>query len=205
MAGDFYIDDDSWTQYQLQKLDDFTKTLVLPNPTPAPASTPSPTATPAPSPNPSPTPFPSLDQVLSEAGVKDASPPAAPTPPARDDGKQPSSAFPSFDQVLAGAGITPTVPNPSKLAGEAGAVASENVAGQAFGGSAQDTPATDLSQFGDAQLTTEEAYAACGLAAAVRFAQRFGRNPTLREATNLAKEVGWTTAQGMGGSTPRRR
>jgi hypothetical protein len=59
----------------------------------------------------------------------------------------------------------------------------------------------DLSQFGDSQLTADEATAACGPAAAVRFAQRFGRNPTLREATDLAKSVGWTSAQGMAGLT----
>jgi len=57
----------------------------------------------------------------------------------------------------------------------------------------------DISQFGDSQLTSDEAYAACGPAAAVRFAQRFGRNPSLREATDLASSVGWTSAQGMAG------
>jgi soluble lytic murein transglycosylase-like protein len=57
----------------------------------------------------------------------------------------------------------------------------------------------DISQFGDPQLTNDEAYAACGPAAAVRFAQKFGRNPTLREATDLAASVGWTTGQGMAG------
>jgi soluble lytic murein transglycosylase-like protein/GNAT superfamily N-acetyltransferase len=56
-----------------------------------------------------------------------------------------------------------------------------------------------VSQFGDAQLSSDEAYSACGPAAAVRFAQMFGRNPTLREATDLAKTVGWTVAQGMAG------
>ena len=57
----------------------------------------------------------------------------------------------------------------------------------------------DISQFGDSQLSNDESYAACGPAAAVRFAQRFGRNPTLREAVDLAKEVGWSAAQGMAG------
>ena len=56
-----------------------------------------------------------------------------------------------------------------------------------------------LSQFGDKQLTNAEAYAACGPAAAVRFAEMFGRNPTLREAVDLAKGVGWTAANGMAG------
>jgi hypothetical protein len=59
--------------------------------------------------------------------------------------------------------------------------------------------APEVSQFGDSQLTADEAYAACGPAAAVRFAQRFGRNPTLREAVDLAKTVGWSTSQGMAG------
>jgi len=56
-----------------------------------------------------------------------------------------------------------------------------------------------LSQFGDRELNSAEAYAACGPAAAVRFAQMFGRNPTLREAVDLAKNVGWTADTGMAG------
>ena len=56
-----------------------------------------------------------------------------------------------------------------------------------------------ISQFGDKQLTAAEAYAACGPAAAVRFAQLYGRNPTLREATDLASSVGWTADSGMAG------
>ena len=55
------------------------------------------------------------------------------------------------------------------------------------------------SQFGDPQLSEAEAYSACGPAAAVRFAQAYGRNPTLREATDLAKGVGWSAANGMAG------
>jgi len=72
---------------------------------------------------------------------------------------------------------------------------------QALGGAVQavQQKVSDISQFGNPQLTNDEAYAACGPAAAVRFAQRFGRNPTLREATDLAKTVGWTSAQGMAG------
>ena len=57
----------------------------------------------------------------------------------------------------------------------------------------------EVSQFGDKQLTNQEAYAACGPAAAVRFAQKFGRNPTLREAVDLARTVGWSEGQGMAG------
>lgn len=59
--------------------------------------------------------------------------------------------------------------------------------------------AMQQSQFGDPELTTQEAYAACGPAAAVRFAQLYGRNPTLREAVDLASTVGWTESSGMAG------
>jgi hypothetical protein len=59
----------------------------------------------------------------------------------------------------------------------------------------------DISQFGDQQLTADEAYAACGPAAAVRFANVYGRNPTLREATDIAKQVGWNARDGMAGIT----
>jgi len=67
-----------------------------------------------------------------------------------------------------------------------------------IGGWAQGS-ADRTSQFGDQQLSADEAYAACGPAAAVRFAAAYGRNPTLREAVDLAKTVGWTSAQGMAG------
>jgi len=62
----------------------------------------------------------------------------------------------------------------------------------------------DISQFGSPELTADEAYAACGPAAAVRFASMYGRNPTLREATDLAKQVGWNSAQGMAGISSER-
>ena len=55
------------------------------------------------------------------------------------------------------------------------------------------------SQFGDPQLTAEEAYAACGPAAAVAFARANGQNPTLKQALELAKKVGWSAAGGMNG------
>jgi hypothetical protein len=72
--------------------------------------------------------------------------------------------------------------------------------GGPVGGAAGTQPTIrDISQFGDAQLTAAEAQAACGPATAVRFAQRFGRNPTLREAIDLARSVGWTEQQGMAG------
>lgn len=60
-------------------------------------------------------------------------------------------------------------------------------------------PNVTPSQFGDPELTAEEAYAACGPAAAVAFARANGRNPTLAEALALAREVGWTAEGGMNG------
>jgi len=56
-----------------------------------------------------------------------------------------------------------------------------------------------ISQFADKQLTAAEAYAACGPAAAVRFATMMGRQPTLQEALGLARQVGWTPDSGMAG------
>lgn len=53
-------------------------------------------------------------------------------------------------------------------------------------------------QFGSG-LSSEDAYAACGPAAAIAFARKNGRNPTMAEAVNLAKQVGWTPGQGMAG------
>jgi soluble lytic murein transglycosylase-like protein len=47
-------------------------------------------------------------------------------------------------------------------------------------------------------LSSAEAMAACGPAAAIAFAQAYGRNPTAGEAIQLARSVGWSTA-GMKG------
>lgn len=55
------------------------------------------------------------------------------------------------------------------------------------------------SQFGDPALSTAEAYSACGPSAATAFARVNGRNPSLREAVDLAKSVGWTADAGMAG------
>lgn len=60
-------------------------------------------------------------------------------------------------------------------------------------------------QFGDPTLSRDEAYAACGPAAAVAFAASYGRNPTLREALDLAKTVGWTPEGGMNGIGNQKR
>lgn len=54
-------------------------------------------------------------------------------------------------------------------------------------------------QYTDKTLTAAEADSACGPAAAVAFARAYGRNPTLREAVDLAKEVGWNTTTGTAG------
>ena len=90
----------------------------------------------------------------------------------------------AFNEISAGPGLTPT----DQLG---------RVGDWAQGAALR--PATQISQFGNPQLSADEAYAACGPAAAVRFAQMYGRNPTLREATDLAATVGWTSSQGMAG------
>lgn len=48
-------------------------------------------------------------------------------------------------------------------------------------------------------LDDETAWAVCGPAAAIAFARRNGRNPTMREALGLAQQVGWTPQAGMAG------
>ena len=85
------------------------------------------------------------------------------------------------------------------------AAGSPQMVQQPGGGLAAPPTSGDISQFGDRQLTNAEAYAACGPAAAVRFAQRFGRNPTLREAVDIARTVGFDEQGGMNGLANQKR
>jgi len=48
-------------------------------------------------------------------------------------------------------------------------------------------------------LSSGDAMAFCGPAAALAFAQTYGRNPTVDEAKKLAQSVGWNPDQGMAG------
>jgi hypothetical protein len=48
-------------------------------------------------------------------------------------------------------------------------------------------------------LSSGDAMAFCGPAAAMAFAETFGRNPTVDEAKQLAAQVGWNPGQGMAG------
>jgi tape measure domain-containing protein len=57
-----------------------------------------------------------------------------------------------------------------------------------------------VDQLSLAGLSSDEAMAACGPAAAMAFAQAVGRNPTAQEAMAIAKQIGWTAGAGMGGS-----
>jgi hypothetical protein len=59
-------------------------------------------------------------------------------------------------------------------------------------------PAARTSQF-DLGLSAQAAYAACGPAAAIAFANTYGRYPTPNEAMQLASSVGWTADSGMAG------
>lgn len=53
--------------------------------------------------------------------------------------------------------------------------------------------------FSGRALTTQEALAACGPAAAVAFAHAVGRSVSLDRAVAVARTVGWTPARGMSG------
>jgi hypothetical protein len=59
-------------------------------------------------------------------------------------------------------------------------------------------PAARTSQFG-LGLSAQAAYAACGPAAAIAFANTYGRYPTPSEAMQLASSVGWSADSGMAG------
>ncbi len=54
-------------------------------------------------------------------------------------------------------------------------------------------------------LDYETALAVCGPAAAIAFARKNGRNPTMQEAVGLAREVGWTASSGMAGPASQQR
>lgn len=63
-----------------------------------------------------------------------------------------------------------------------------------------DLASLGVNQFGDKQLSSTEAMAACGPAAAIAFSQRMGRQPTLREAVDIAQSNGlWDSENGMHG------
>jgi hypothetical protein len=66
-------------------------------------------------------------------------------------------------------------------------------------------PALQVPDQFNSGLSQAEAYAACGPVAAVAFARAFGRNPTVREAMDLAKQTGWTAAGGMNGVANEQR
>jgi hypothetical protein len=54
-------------------------------------------------------------------------------------------------------------------------------------------------------LDYETALAVCGPAAAIAFARKTGRNPTMQEAVSLAREAGWTAGAGMAGPASEQR
>ena len=56
-----------------------------------------------------------------------------------------------------------------------------------------------------ANLSAQDAYAACGPVAAVAVARFLGRNPTVAEALQQAKQVGWTAGGGMNGIANEKR
>jgi hypothetical protein len=64
----------------------------------------------------------------------------------------------------------------------------------------KDLQVNQITQGAAEGLTTAEALAICGPAAAVAFSRAVGRNPTLREAKELGSSLGvWNVGQGMAG------
>lgn len=55
------------------------------------------------------------------------------------------------------------------------------------------------------EMTAAEAAAACGPAAAVAFVRATGKNPTMAQALQVAKEVGWDAGHGMYGTQAQQR
>lgn len=60
------------------------------------------------------------------------------------------------------------------------------------------------SQFNNPGISAADAMSICGPVAAVAFARANGRNPTITEAIELAKAVGWTQERGMAGPESQR-
>lgn len=79
--------------------------------------------------------------------------------------------------------------------GQGEAINTPQIANQADR-AARPTPETSQFQMG---LSSGDAIAFCGPAAALAFAQTYGRNPTVAEAKALAQQVGWNPQQGMAG------
>jgi flagellum-specific peptidoglycan hydrolase FlgJ len=97
-------------------------------------------------------------------------------------------------EVEAGAGVSPQsrIPAPEQAAGGSPYSAGSYTPNQIDAATAEG-------------LDYETALAVCGPAAAIAFARRYGRNPTMAEAVNLAKQVGWTPEQGMAGPASQQR
>jgi hypothetical protein len=140
-----------------------------------------------------------------DSALKDATTSAATSEP--NDALSTSGLMPMSDEVspFSFEGFSKQLQERLTKAGQQPVVAGAPVGGSSgqgatqrrSGGTADDGLVPD--QYGDARLSADEAYAACGPAAAVAFARANGRNPTLREATDLAKKVGWTPQAGMAG------
>src|SRR5262249_50281825 len=84
------------------------------------------------------------------------------------------------------------------ILGGAKDVVQQGVTAVNSGKSAAQSAAARVSQFGMG-LSSGDAMAFCGPAAAMAFAASFGRNPTVDEAKQLAQQVGWNAGQGMAG------
>jgi antitoxin (DNA-binding transcriptional repressor) of toxin-antitoxin stability system len=96
-------------------------------------------------------------------------------------------------------GPAPTAPRPGAMPAEQ----TPEAQAQAFAAGSW-TPNQINAATGEG-LDYETALAVCGPAAAIAFARKNGRNPTMSEALGLAKQVGWTVEQGMAGPQSQQR
>lgn len=116
--------------------------------------------------------------------------------------------------ILYGTPWYPAQPQPAAPSQQQHAPAAGGQGGQAqVGAAAPGTPTAWETAYGRGNLTPNQyhqglaegldrttALAICGPAAAVAFARVNGRNPTLTEALQIAREVGWTPESGMAGT-----
>jgi hypothetical protein len=120
----------------------------------------------------------------------------------------PEMDFSLIDQILSARGAPSTQPSAATQAAQQGVTAAQQTKAARQGTSVWELGKLTPNQYhqGLAEgLDTETALAVCGPAAAIAFARTQGRNPTLREATELAKTVGWTVEHGMAGPASQQK
>jgi len=132
-----------------------------------------------------------------------AAPQAAPRPTAATAATPANADFSMVERIMANArGGGGTAASAPVQAAQAGVSAQQQTQAAKSGQSVWELGNLTPNQYNVSAsegLDKETADAVCGPAAAIAFARKLGRNPTMTEAVNLAKQVGWTAAAGMAG------